>query len=131
MASMVAEHTNHVAELDPIPGPPTRSRAAAAVHRIGRHIAQAEPLLAAMIGSDTVTADALRQRVAALRGAHPSDRSHHAERLHLLALWLAAMCEAVELDSPAAAELRPFLASILGECERIGEAERAALSPAA
>jgi hypothetical protein len=64
-----------------------------------------------------IVVDALNARVTLLRSAMEIDIDQRNENLHELVTWLAAVAVAVELESPAAADLAADLAVLLAESE--------------
>jgi hypothetical protein len=112
----VARHY-HAREIEPRASVPSPSRIRAAIARIVRVHAGACSLIPSVFGFEVV--DVLTARVTRLATAYDDDIVKNAEALHGLLVWLAAVAECVELESPAAAQLVADLNSILRNCELI------------
>jgi len=94
-------------------------RLAAAVARVSLHYSRALDSIGEVIGECDV-ATVLQRRVDALSHADaPADMTRAAVNLHQLVVWLAAIAESIELESPPAADLRVNLAAMIAECDLI------------
>lgn len=111
---------------DPGPGGPSRSRVTAGVARIIRARAIAEHLWFDVFGQDSSALLALSRRIEKLSASDRLTTPQAAAELHQLATWMSAVTESIELEDDAAAELRPFLAVIIAECELIVSYDSAA-----
>jgi hypothetical protein len=123
----VFDKVDRRSDREPVAGPPSPARVRAAIARISRAHANASSLIPSVFGDHVV--DALRSRVTRLAAAVDDDIALRAESLHSLAVWLAAVAECVELESPAAAHLAADLAMIIRECELVATALPAIAAP--
>jgi hypothetical protein len=115
--------TSHVVYPGRKAGPPSPPRVRAAIARIVRAESGCVELLWVVVGAHSTIAAALQRRVSALAGAVDADVLEQADRLLSLACALEAACEAIEMESSEAAELRVDLAAIIAGCELIATAE--------
>jgi hypothetical protein len=84
-----------------------------------------------VFGSDSAIDAALQRRVSALAAAAGVDILLHADRLRSLACALAGTCEAIEMESSDAADLRVYLSAVNAECDLIATTENLAEDRAA
>lgn len=114
-----------IVEREVVAGPPSAARLRACVSRIRRAHARAGDLLEDVFGVSAAL-DALDGRVQRTADADENALLARASELHLLVTWLSAVAESIELESDAAADLRPHLAVIMSECEMIACARHVA-----
>lgn len=88
------------------------------VRQLARECAEAAPLVAAVFG-DTCILSALRRRVDAVHSAGASSLRASVDRLDQFLRWLAAVCDACELEDGSAADLRATLEVLMSRCARI------------
>ena len=103
---------------------PSTARLRAAIERIRRSHARAAELLADVFGSSCVAA--IARRVSRLAAADRLELHRTAGEVRLLATWMSAVTEAIELEDGSAAELRPYLEAIMSECDLIASIDHSA-----